>query len=81
MSELLNYGQLGVGIAAVAAIVMIVRAFLNSIKNKDEQFTKMITNHLHDDIESRNHLEKSHTRLADMIEQLIRWLEHNNRQK
>jgi hypothetical protein len=78
MSELLNYAQFGVGIVAIAAIVTIVKAFLKSIKEKDEQFTEVVKNHLQHDIESRNQLEKSHQRLADMIEQLLRWLERNN---
>ncbi len=78
MSELLNYAQFGVGIVAIAAIVMVVKAFLKSIKEKDEQFTEVVKNHLQHDIESRSQLERSHQRLADMIEQLIRWLEHSN---
>jgi len=76
--SLIDYAQFGVAIVAIAAIVMIVKAFLKSIKEKDEQFTDVIKNHLQHDIESRSQLEKSHQRLADMIEQLIHWLDHNN---
>lgn len=81
MINLIDYIQLGVAGIAVVAIVIIVKEFLSFVKKQEDNFSELIKNHLHNDIESRNQLEKSHQRLADMIEQLIRWLNHNNRNK
>lgn len=76
--NLVDFIQLGVAGIAVVAMVIIVKEFLKSTREKDQQFTEVIKNHLQHDIESRSQLERSHQRLADMIEQLIRWLEHSN---
>ena len=87
---LTDFIQLGVGGVAVVVAYLIVKEVLKSNKAKDEQFVSFITkqedsfneiikNHLNHDIESRNQLEKSHDKLATMIEQLIKWLEKNNR--
>ena len=77
--ELTQFINLGVAGLAVVVIWFIVQRFLNFAERQENNFNEIIKNHLNHDIESRNQLEKSHDRLATMIEQLIKWLEKNNR--
>lgn len=79
MINLIDYIQLGVAGVAVVAMVMIVKEFLKFARKQEDNFSEMIRNHLVHDIESKNKLEKSHDRLATMIELLIDWLKNNNK--
>ncbi len=76
--NLVDFIQLGIGGVAIVALVIVVKEFLKFMKKQEDNFSDLIKNHLHDDIDSRNKLEKSHQRLAMMIEQLIKWLEKSN---
>lgn len=78
LMNLTDFIQLGIGGVAIVALVIIVKEFLKFVKHQEDNFTEVIKNHLHDDTESRNKLEKSHLRLAIMIEQLIKFLESSN---
>jgi len=60
LTSLAQYGLTGIAIALIIAIVVIVKAFMNFVKNHIE------------------HNTRSQQRLADTIEQLLRWLEHKN---
>ena len=63
--------ELGIGIAAVLAIVLIVRAFLKHLSDKDELFTTTINNHLHDDAEAKVKLAASHDNLTRVIDKML----------
>ena len=78
MINLIDYIQLGVAGIAVVAIVIIVKEFLKFVKKQEDNFSDLIKNHLGHDIESRHKLEKSHDRLATMIEMLIKWLQNSS---
>lgn len=78
MINLIDYIQLGVAGIAVVAIVIIIKEFLKFARKQEDNFSELIKNHLSHDIESKNKLEKSHDRLATMIELLIDWLKSNN---
>jgi len=60
LTSLAQYGLTGIAIALIIAIVVIVKVFMNFVKNHIE------------------HNTRSQQRLADTIEQLLRWLEHKN---
>jgi len=77
--NLIDFIQLGVAGIAVVAMVIIVKEFLKFARRQEDNFSELIKNHLAHDIESRNQLEKSHDKLATMIELLIQWLKNNNR--
>ena len=77
--NLVDFVQLGVGGIAIAALIIVVKEFLKFLKKQEDNFTDVIKNHLHTDVEAKNKLEQAQVRLADMIEQLLRFLEKNNK--
>ena len=87
--SLLDLAQYGGMVLMAGILYKVVRSFLCAQKKRDEQFLGFITkqednfndivkNHLHADTEAKKELEKSHLRLAMMIENLLKWLEKNN---
>ena len=82
--------QLGIATTAIAGIVIVVKEFLKSIKNKDKQFisfitnqeknfTKIVTNHIAHEIKATHALEKSNNRLSNMVEHLIKFLKEKQK--
>lgn len=78
--------QYGSTIFAIGAIVVIIKVFLSSIKEKDERFVDVIENHFHSDLESRKELGEKLEKMGDQIEKntfitrhLIRWLDKHNK--
>lgn len=53
--------------------------FIEFIKKQEDNFNDMTKNHLHADTEAKNKLEQSNAGLTKVIDQLIRFLEKNNR--
>ena len=88
--SLIDFAQLGGVILMAGILYKVVNRFLDSQKKRDEQFLGFITkqednfneiikNHLHSDTEAKNKLEQSHQRLAMTIENLLKWLDKNNK--
>ena len=69
--EAIPITELSIGLAAVAAIIWIVKAFLNHLTKKDEAFTNTINNHLHEDTEIKAKLAVSHENLTKAIERVL----------
>lgn len=78
MINLIDYVQLGVAGVAIVAIVIIVKEFLAFVKKQEDNFSELVKNHLEHNTESNNRLERSHDKLATMIDLLIKWLEKNS---
>ncbi|XOB41806.1 MAG: hypothetical protein ACKKMS_00180 [Candidatus Nealsonbacteria bacterium] len=81
--NLFELAQFGVAIFAVGClayvITFVVKKFLDFLKRQEDNFTDIIKNHISDDTEAKKQLEKSHVGLTKVIEQLLRFLERNNR--
>ena len=81
--DLFNLAQFGVAIFSVGClayvITFVVKRFLDFQKRQEDNFNDIITNHLHSDMEAKNKLEQSQIGLTNMIEQMIRFLEKNNK--
>ena len=69
----------GPTIVSIIVLLLVVREFLKFVKHQEDNFSEIIKNHLHSDTEAKNKLEQSNTGLTKMIEQLIRFLEKNNK--
>jgi len=76
--QLIDFLQLGIGGIAIVALVIIVKEFLKFLKHQEDNFTTVISNHLHTDTEAKNKLEQSQLGLTSMIEQLIKFLKKHN---
>jgi len=95
MTNLIDFIQLGVGGIAVVVVWFVVKRFLDSIDKKDKQvmeiverFDKTITNHFHEDLESREKLRERLEQMGKKIEkstsvtaQLLKWLRKINNKK
>jgi len=79
-----DFTQLSIGSAAIVGIVVIVKEFLKSSREKDirfiafimeqeKNFAKIIGNHIEHNTEASQKLEKTNDRLARAIEQLIKF--------
>lgn len=81
--DLYNLAQFGVAIFAVGAlayvITFVVKRFLDFLTRQENNFTEIIKNHLHSDTDAKNKLEQSNSALTKAVEQLIRFLEKNNK--
>jgi len=60
----------GVAVASISAMVVIVIKFLKHLKNKDEVFTQVISNHLTHSMETHEKLVASNDKLVDAIGRL-----------
>jgi len=78
-----DLAQFGVAIFAVGClayvITFVVKRFLDFQRRQEDNFNEIIKNHIHTDTEAKNKLEQSQLGLTKMIEQLIRFLERNNK--
>jgi len=78
--DLANYG---VAIFAVGCLVyvitFVVSKFLKFQEKQEDNFNEIIRNHISDDTKAKNRLEQSNVGLTKVIEQLIRFLESNNK--
>ena len=81
--DLYNLAQFGVAIFAVGALAYVitftVKRFLDFLTRQEDNFTAIIKNHISDDTKAKNKLEQSNTALTTAVEQLIRFLEKNNK--
>jgi hypothetical protein len=77
--NLVDFIQLGVGGIAIVALVIVVKEFLKFLKKQEDNFTEVIKNHLHTDTEAKNQMNNSFTKLTAVIDQLLRFLERNNK--
>jgi len=83
MTSLYDIAQFGVAIFAVGVlayvITFVVKRFLDFQRKQEDNFNEIIRNHLQHDTEAKNRLQQSQIELTKMIEQLIRFLENNNK--
>lgn len=81
--ELFELSQFGVAIFAVGAlayvITFVVKRFLDFLQKQEDNFTEIIKNHISDDTKAKNKLEQANIGLTNAVEQLIRFLEKNNK--
>ena len=63
----LPFLEYGVAVAAIGALVIVIRAFLKHLKCKDQQFTEVISNHLQHSTETHEKLIASNEKLSDAI--------------
>ena len=78
--DLANYGVAIFAIGCLAYVItFVVKRFLDFQRRQEDNFSEIIKNHLHSDMEAKNKLEQSNIGLIKMIEQLIRFLEKNNK--
>jgi len=81
-----DFTQLSIGSAAIVGIVIIVKEFLRSSREKDvrfiafimeqeKNFVKIVGNHIDHNTKSNQALEKTSSRLVIMIEQLTAFLQ------
>ena len=61
MPDQLPLAEYGVALGSVIALVFIVTKFLTHLKDKDEKFTLVISNHM-------NHATEASTKLANSID-------------
>ena len=69
------FTELGVAGTAVGTLYWVVKAFLKHLTKKDEVFTKVIQNHMHEDIEVKEKLITSHGHLTEVVGRLADKLE------
>lgn len=81
--DLYNLAQFGIGIFSVGClayvITFVVKRFLDFQKRQEDNFTDIIKNHISDNTEATNRLNQSNILLTKAVEQLIRFLERNNK--
>lgn len=75
ITEFLEYG---VAVVAIGGMIYIVKKSLCFMKRQEENFHKIITNHLHDNAEANKKLEQSHLQLSMMIKELLSFLRNSN---
>lgn len=76
--DLFDISQFGIAIFTVGAMVYMVKKFLCFMKRQEENFTKIITNHLHDSSEANTKLQHSHQELSMVIKELLNFLQRTN---
>ena len=83
--NLYDLAQFGVAIFSVGVlgyvITFVVTKFLDFQRKQEDNFSEIIKNHMHNDMESKNKLEQSQVGLTRAVEQLIRFLEKGNGSK
>ena len=57
----LPLAEYGVAITAIAALAFTIRLFINHLKDKDDKFTSVISNHM-------NHSTEALTKVADAVD-------------
>ena len=76
---LIEFAQFGAVIFIAAVLAFAIKWFLGFAKRQEDNFIEVITNHLKHDTEAKNKLEQSNVAMTKVLEQLIRWLERNNK--
>ena len=75
---LIEFTQFGVGIFAIAAIIILVKEFMKFVAKQQADFKEIITNHIQHSTNSMTRMEKSSDKLNQTITQLLQWLTKKN---
>ena len=78
---LFEIAQYGVAIFSIAALVyvitFVVKRFMDFLTKQEDNFHKIITNHLDTDTKAKNKLEQSNVGLTKSIDQLTHFLSNH----
>jgi len=77
--NLVELAQFGPSIFAIACTYLIAKMFINFIKVQEKNYTDLVKNHLKSETKAKIKMEKSFNRLANTIEELLKWLKGNNK--
>ena len=69
--DLTEYLDYGVAALAIAALVIVTSWFISFIKKQEDNFSKIIQNHLHDEAEVLTDLKESNIKMIAVLENLI----------
>jgi len=69
--DLTEYLDYGVAALAIAALVVVTSWFISFIKKQEDNFSKIIQNHLHDEAEILTDLKESNIKMIAVLENLI----------
>ena len=69
--DLVRYLDYGVAALAIAALVVVTSWFISFIKKQEDNFSKIIQNHLHDEAEILTDLKESNIKMIAVLENLI----------
>lgn len=78
---LVEFTQFGVGIFAIAAIIILVKEFMKFIAKQQADFKEVIANHIQHSTNAMVRMEKSQDKLNQTITQLLQWLTRKNGNK
>lgn len=76
--ELFDLSQFGVAIFSMGVLSFVIKKFLCFMKHQEENFNKIITNHLTESSKASKELEQSHLQLSMTIRELLSFLRKSN---
>jgi len=65
---------------AIGVLILTISLFLSFLRRQENNFSEIIKNHIHHETEAMNKLEQSNIKMTAVLEQLIQWLQRNNKQ-
>lgn len=76
--DLFDISQFGIAIFTVGVMGYMIKKFLCFMKRQEENFNRIITNHLTDSAKANKELEQSHLQLSMTIKELLSFLKRSN---
>jgi len=70
-TEAIPFAELGVGVASIAVILFIVKAFLSHLKAKDEKFTETVNNHINHSTAVNEQMVASNNKLGETLNRVL----------
>ena len=68
--NLIKFLDYGVAALAIAALVVITSRFISFIKKQEDNFSKIIQNHLHDEAEVLSNLRESNIKMGSALDRM-----------